>query len=353
MQRRATTQDVSWFLDLRRNNQLDLDPPYQRRSVWNAKDRRFFLDTVFRGYPCPPIFLHKTSGNTTTYAVVDGKQRLQTLFLFVDDEIALADDFGDARFNGKRWGQLQDREKQMFWDYVLPVEFLTFDPNDPQEVNQSFDRLNRNMRKLEPQELRHARWDGWLISLVEAECESALWKKFGVGTTARSKRMKDAQFISELLLVVLEGKQHGFDQDHLEEAYGKYDDITEMEEPIDCEDVVARIERTKDYINQMQDANACVKRYAGTLAAFYTLWAAVVLHRDVLPEPAVFAAEFADMRAKTDELKETHDKAPLLTGPDAARYKIADEFLLASGGASTDLKPRERRLEALLSYSKL
>ena len=41
--RRVTTQDISWFLDLSRNGQLNLDPPYQRRSVWSPKDRRFFL----------------------------------------------------------------------------------------------------------------------------------------------------------------------------------------------------------------------------------------------------------------------------------------------------------------------
>jgi hypothetical protein len=45
MQRRSTSQDVSWFLDLRRHNQLEMDPPYQRKSVWNAKDRRFFLSS--------------------------------------------------------------------------------------------------------------------------------------------------------------------------------------------------------------------------------------------------------------------------------------------------------------------
>jgi hypothetical protein len=32
--RRVTTQDISWFLDLDNNKQLNLDPPYQRRSVW-------------------------------------------------------------------------------------------------------------------------------------------------------------------------------------------------------------------------------------------------------------------------------------------------------------------------------
>ena len=206
MQRRSTSQDISWFLDLKRNGQIEMDPPYQRRSVWNSKDRRFFLDTIFRGYPCPPIFLHKTlgDGQKTVYAVVDGKQRLQTIFMFAENGISLASDYGDDRFDGKIWTNIDGPEKQQFWDYVIPVEFLSFDTNDTKEVNQAFDRLNRNMRKLDPQELRHARWDGWFISLVEQECEDLTWRNLGIVTNARSKRMKDAQFISELLLLLID-----------------------------------------------------------------------------------------------------------------------------------------------------
>ncbi len=81
MQRRPTTQDISWFLDLYKNGQLDLDPPYQRRSVWSPKDRRFFLDTIFRGYATPAIYLHKEMDEkgSVKHAVVDGKQRLETI----------------------------------------------------------------------------------------------------------------------------------------------------------------------------------------------------------------------------------------------------------------------------------
>jgi hypothetical protein len=56
MKRRPTTQDITWFLDLDRNKQLDLDPPHQRRSVWTRKDKQFFLDTIFRDFPSPAIF---------------------------------------------------------------------------------------------------------------------------------------------------------------------------------------------------------------------------------------------------------------------------------------------------------
>jgi hypothetical protein len=61
MQRRPTTQEICWFLNLYKNGQLDLDPPYQRRSVWSPKDRRFFLDTIFRGYATPAIYLYKVT----------------------------------------------------------------------------------------------------------------------------------------------------------------------------------------------------------------------------------------------------------------------------------------------------
>jgi Protein of unknown function DUF262 len=353
MQRRTTTQDVSWFIDCRRNQQLDLNPPYQRRSVWNPKDRRFFLDTVFRGYPCPAVFLHKTQNadQQSIYAVVDGKQRLQTLFMFVEGEIALAQDFGDARFNGKKWTELGSAEKQILWNYVVPVEFLIFDSNDQQEVNQAFDRLNRNMRKLEAQELRHARWDGWFITLVETECADPIWQKLGIVTKARSKRMKDAQFISELLLILIEKKQHGFDQQMLDDIYAKYDDLEEGDVDLDADEATEQLAASKKYMADMQDANGCVKAYAGTFSVFYSLWAAVTLHRRRLGTATVFATKFASFMEKVRELDamEPETRATKITRTGGEPYRHPLEFLQASKGATTDLTPREKRLTALLS----
>src|SRR3990167_5115312 len=101
--RRVTTQDLSWFLDLSANNQLDLDPSYQRRSVWSPKDRRHFLDTIFRGYPSPSIFLHKQIiDGKTIYSVVDGKQRLETILKFTRNEIAIDKKYGDSRLDNKK-----------------------------------------------------------------------------------------------------------------------------------------------------------------------------------------------------------------------------------------------------------
>ena len=51
MVRNITMQDISWFLDLKDKGQLNLEPPYQRRSVWSAGDRRYFIDTILNNYP--------------------------------------------------------------------------------------------------------------------------------------------------------------------------------------------------------------------------------------------------------------------------------------------------------------
>jgi hypothetical protein len=283
------------------------------------------------------------------YAVVDGKQRLQTLFMFVDGGLKLPDDFGDARFSTKTWEQLKTKERQILWDYVVPVEFLTFDAADTKTVSQAFDRLNRNMRKLESQELRHARWDGWFITLVEREADDAVWKELDVVTSARAKRMKDAQFISELLLVLIDRKMIGFDQQELDEAYSRLDDPDDPEWTIDTDQVNTDLVSAKAYLKLMQDANGCIKQHASALAVFYTLWSAVVLHPDKLPEqPAEFAATFTMFRERVDQLSKAEDKAELLQGDNAANYKLPNDFLEAYRGASTDLSQRSKRLEALL-----
>src|SRR5215204_3933819 len=122
MPRKTNAQDVSWFLDLNRRNQIDLDPPYQRRSVWTLNDRRFFLDTIFNGFPSPAIFLHKTldDDGVPKYHVVDGKQRLETIFMFADNKMSLSKEMGDSRLAGKKWKHLHDEGlKHSFWNYEI------------------------------------------------------------------------------------------------------------------------------------------------------------------------------------------------------------------------------------------
>ena len=154
MERMLTTQDISWFLDQYERDQLDLEPPYQRRSVWSPRDKKFFVDTILNNYPAPPVFLHKTMNDEgrATYHVVDGKQRLQTIIEFTEGGVRIPDDFADHNLQKKRWKDLSRETKERFWNYELIVEMI---PNVTEaQIRSTFDRINRNSRRLTPQELK-------------------------------------------------------------------------------------------------------------------------------------------------------------------------------------------------------
>lgn len=352
MIRRPTNQDITWLIDLNRNNRLDLEPPYQRRSVWTRKDKQFFIDTILRNYPSPAIFLHKSISETgsATYHVVDGKQRIQTILEFANDKLRAAKDFGDARIENKKWSDIQKHEDlmQAFWNYQITVEMIDF--ADAGVVNNVFDRLNRNSRKLMRQEMRHARYDGWLINFAEAQATSQDWVDLHVSTKARAKRMSDIQFISELLLVVLDKKVVGFDQDYIDDGYARYDDVEEIGGDLDVELFTAKVEELKGYILDLEKNYSLVSNYAKQAGQFYTLWSAVALCEE-LPSSESFAGKYSAFMNQVNELSAQNDIEAFLRNKPQGEYAQALKYHTNLKGASTELAQRAARhevIEALL-----
>ena len=351
IERRVTTQDISWFLDLHTNDQLDLDPSYQRRSVWSPKDRRFFLDTIFRGYPSPSIFLHKQVANgKTVYSVVDGKQRLETILRFAQNKIAIDKNFGDTRLAGKKWRVIKSDETlaRKFWDYVLPVEFTTI-VEDTTLVNEVFDRLNRNSRKLVEQELRHAKYEGWFITFVERESESSGWEELGIVTTARAKRMRDVQFLSELLIILLKGKVSGFDQNEITEYYADYDDLTDLDIPFDEERLKKQFEAAKKYLLELEREASIITKYARDFTNLYSLWGVVSLHNDRLPSVEEFAGKYSAFMEEVNKYRNEEYLSKVMNGDEEPSFKQSHKYYQNSTGARTEGPQREERNNALLS----
>jgi uncharacterized protein with ParB-like and HNH nuclease domain len=76
-------QLVSYFQD----GVIDLAPPFQRGRVWGPKFRRGLLENILQGKPVPAIFVFKTpKGPKNVYVVLDGKQRLESILLYIGDQ---------------------------------------------------------------------------------------------------------------------------------------------------------------------------------------------------------------------------------------------------------------------------
>lgn len=367
-QRSPNQQDLSWFIDMKEQGRLDLDPPYQRRSVWTYKDKQFFLDTVLKNYPCPAVYLQKESSEKgPTYNVVDGKQRLTTILDFHAGKIKLGKNFSIAEYRNKKFENLSDSVKAEFYNYIFMVEVIRSD--EPVEWGEVFERVNKNQKKLSDQELRHARFDGWLITEAEQEVESQeLWKNIGISSKARNSRMKDVEFISLLMLVILENNFIGFPQWKIDELYAKYDfvfnELPDDAIDLDLEDnlnnpdgftkdiiqnFLSDFERTRSIIEEMENINNCITTHKKRLFTdFYSLWCALAFENDLDDMDADKLAKiYDDFISQVDTAYSlTKDNKPIDDLPDNVQI-----YYKNSTGAATEIENRQKRHEAFISYA--
>lgn len=225
--RRQNSQTISWFSDVFKRKLLNLEPPYQRRSVWNQSYKNDFIDTVLLQFPAPAIFLYEevSPEGTSLYQVVDGKQRLTAVFEFASGVFPVSEDSPVTHLRGKYFEQLSRDEKTGFWTYQFPVEYLP--TNDETVINTIFQRINKNTARLTRQELRHARFNGLFITAVE-ELADYLFQTLPEGFPRiegqSRKQMKDVEMVANLLLA-LETGIRGYSQDELDEAFSDRDDV--------------------------------------------------------------------------------------------------------------------------------
>ncbi|MEO7469412.1 MAG: DUF262 domain-containing protein [Sphingobium limneticum] len=63
-------------------NQLDLNPTYQRDFVWSNADSQMLIESILRGIPLPSIILARVS-SSQRFQIVDGKQRVTAILRFM------------------------------------------------------------------------------------------------------------------------------------------------------------------------------------------------------------------------------------------------------------------------------
>ena len=75
-----------------KNKELTLAPEFQRGETWTASAISFFIDTLLRDLPIPPVYIRlvtDTDTKTSYREVVDGQQRLSAIVKFIDGQLVL------------------------------------------------------------------------------------------------------------------------------------------------------------------------------------------------------------------------------------------------------------------------
>lgn len=213
MKHTATTHPISWFTDREREGSLVLQPGFQRRRVWADRQKSNLIESVLLELPVPELYIQVKTGadGVSEYIVVDGQQRISTIleFVGVNDrepfELRLLD--SASIWAGYTFNDLRDDQKAQFYGHPMAVRYLQ--GAQDAEIDDLFRRLNKYLTPLNAQELRNATYRGPFLRLSEAIAEEGFWSENRLATPEAIRRMKDIEFISDLLIGVLDGPQAG------------------------------------------------------------------------------------------------------------------------------------------------
>ncbi len=206
----SRTYSISDFLEWYSNGQLELNPKFQRRSVWDDNARSYLMDTIIRGFPIPKVFIRQKLNVTTRNnirEVVDGQQRLRTILSFLQDGFVLSPKH-NSKYGGLYFSQLDqidDEVQSNILSYEISVDLLVNMP-DP-KVLDIFSRLNSYSVVLNDQEKINANHFGPFKLLADQISKEffSFWIENKILTEKKILRMEDVSLTADLLIAMCVG----------------------------------------------------------------------------------------------------------------------------------------------------
>lgn len=255
---------------------------YQRKLVWNLEEKRAFIDSIIKGYPTPLILVANYQGNSNN-EIIDGLQRLNAVFSFIDGKYGLVGEYSsdgksphyfDPTAFSVALSESQEDESRKYITrencmkilrYVLPISTYTI--TESEEIEEVFRRINSSGRHLSKQEIRqagstnkianlvrrvsaHIRGDASMddviplksmqkISLTDDESisegiqfSSTFWLKQGILDKESLRQSKDEEIVLDILLAMLLGITTPSDSREFDKVYNNLAENTQLLEKI-------------------------------------------------------------------------------------------------------------------------
>lgn len=218
-----TVADYCAAMDRR---EITVNTTYQRSpKVWPAAARSFLVESIILGFPMPKVYLHSRTDlrtRRTTREIIDGQQRSRAIHDFFHDRFRLAPRLETEDLAGRLYSELEPEHQGRFISYLISIDQFT--SADEDEVRQIFRRMNSYTVPLNPEELRHAIFQGtfkWFIA-AEAEKHQAIIRRNGILTEKSIFRMQDLKLFTEVVHAIDEGIRTT-SKKSLEAIYRRYD----------------------------------------------------------------------------------------------------------------------------------
>lgn len=186
------------------NKELDLTPDFQRHAnLWDAKRKSRLIESILLGIPLPSFYLSEDKEGI--YSVVDGLQRLCSIFHFMKPKILK--DATDVELpslvlqnmqylsdlNGKKYEDLDRKFQRRISELEITANIIRASTPPAVKFN-VFARLNQGGMPLNAQEIRNAIFPGkWRLKIKEM-AESHEFKK-ATGGRVPTERQQDVEMV--------------------------------------------------------------------------------------------------------------------------------------------------------------
>lgn len=192
------------FFELRKLNttgELLLTPPFPRHIVWTVKQQSRFIESLFMNIPLPSFYFSKSFKGVLT--VLDGLQRLNSIFTFMNDKLFLKGlqffpHMENYRFSSVERSLQAKIEKYQISSYIIG-------PDLPEHIKSAIIySINCNGTPFNNQEKRYILYRGQATQFLEDVSQSTdTYFAQMMGNRIKKSRMQDQELILTFLAIYM------------------------------------------------------------------------------------------------------------------------------------------------------
>jgi len=189
---------------------INVSPEYQRQGgIWNLEKKQLLIDSILNDYDIPKLYFHSLTSQQKIdlnadydYAIIDGRQRIEAIWGFIDGEFPLSEDFeyqADRKVTAAKLtypdlAKEYPKIKIRFDSYTLPVTLV--ETEDIDLIEDMFSRLNEAV-PLNGAEKRNS-FGGPMVKTIR---EVALHNFFRTQVRFKNNRYQHQEIAARLLWI--------------------------------------------------------------------------------------------------------------------------------------------------------
>lgn len=173
---RVVNRSFGELVDMFKYKEIDI-PEMQRELVWDSIKCSRLIESILFGLPIPPLFFMEINNNR--YEVIDGVQRLNTLFNFIEGKSWKGDEKTVSRLSKVVSPELRDKcfrdldgeaQRNIRRSTIPLIEFSQTQPDNYNSKYMIFERINTGAEKLNPMQIRKSLAYGTFIKQLYEIC---------------------------------------------------------------------------------------------------------------------------------------------------------------------------------------